>query len=54
MIDLKLAENAESAGIVLAEGLKAIEEPPLRVLFEIQHDDGMVRILKVKQIDSSR
>jgi hypothetical protein len=51
-IDSTLANDAESAGIILAEGLKAVDEPPLRVLFEILERDRMVRVLKVKQIAS--
>lgn len=49
-IDATLGNRAESAGVMLSEGLKALEEPPLRVLFEILEADRMVRILKVKQI----
>ena len=49
-IDSALGQDAESVGASLAEGLRAFDEPPLRVLFEILDDDRMVRILKVKQI----
>lgn len=49
-IDATLREHAGSVGVVLSEGLKAHDEPPLRVLFEILDDDQMVRILKVKLI----
>lgn len=47
-IDSALSNDAESAGSPLAEGLKALDEPPLRVLFEILDEDLMVRVLKVK------
>lgn len=49
-IDQALARDAESAGNPLAEGLRAFDSPPLRVLFEILDDDRLVRVLKVKQI----
>jgi hypothetical protein len=49
-IDFALAQNAASVGSPLTEGLRAIDEPPLRVLFEILDDDRLVRVLKVKQI----
>ena len=48
--DIAVAEDAESIGNHLTEGLFAYDEPPLRVLFEILDDDRLVRILKVKQI----
>lgn len=51
-IDSTLADNADSSGVMLAEDLKALDLPPLRVIFEIQDDDRMVRILKVKRIVS--
>jgi hypothetical protein len=47
-IDATLGAHAESVGVVLSEGMKALDEPPLRVLFEILDEDRMVRILKVK------
>ena len=49
-IDLALGQEASSVGSPLAEGLRALDEPPLRVLFEILDDDRLVRVLKVKQI----
>jgi hypothetical protein len=52
-IDVALAQNAELAGSLIVEGLRALDAPPLRVLFEILDDDGMVRVLKVKQIARS-
>ncbi len=52
-IDVALAQDAESVGSPLAEGLRAFDEPPLRVLFEILDQDRMVRVLKVKQIAQS-
>ena len=47
-IDFALRADAESAGSPLAEGMRAVDEPPLRVLFEILDQDRMVRVLKVK------
>jgi hypothetical protein len=47
-IDTALANDAESAGSPLAEGMNALDVPPLRALFEILEEDRMVRVLKVK------
>jgi len=49
-IDQALRQDADSAGNPLAEGLRALDAPPLRVLFEILDDDRLVRVLKVKQM----
>lgn len=49
-IDQSLRQEADSAGNPLAEGLRALDVSPLRVLFEILDDDRMVRVLKVKQM----
>lgn len=49
-IDLALTQNAESVGSPLAEGLRAFDQPPLRVLFEVLDDDRLVRVLKVKHV----
>lgn len=47
-IDARLTDDAESNGVRLSEGLWAIEESPVRVIYEILDDDRVVRILKVK------
>jgi len=50
-IDDALGNDAESSGSLLAEGMRALDEPPLCVLFEISDDDRMVRVLKVKRFE---
>ena len=47
-IDVTLGQNTELVGSPVAEGLRAFEESPLRVLFEVLDEDRMVRVLKVK------
>jgi hypothetical protein len=48
-VDSALSQDAEAVGSPLAEGLFALDEPPLRVLFEILDQDRMVRVLTVKE-----
>ena len=52
-IDLVLSNDAESVGNLLAEELRSLDAPPLRVLFEILDKDALVRVLKVKRITQS-
>ena len=47
-IDRRLSHTPEQKGVDLAEGLRSIDEPPLRVIFEISHLDYAVRVVKVK------
>lgn len=47
-IDAALKHQAEVYGSSLAEGIWALDEPPLRVLYEILDADCVVRILQVK------
>jgi hypothetical protein len=49
-IDRVLRDQAEDAGEEVAEDLRGLDCPPLRVLFEVLADDLIVRILKVKRI----
>lgn len=48
-IDSALSDDAELFGSPLTEGLYAINELPLRVLFEILDEDRLVRVLMVKE-----
>lgn len=54
MIDRRLAEDAESIGVDLSEGLRRLDELPLRVIYEILDDDMMVQIASVKLVTSPR
>jgi hypothetical protein len=47
-VDHLLRSNAESAGELLAEGLRALNEPPLRVIFTVNADDRIAEILRVR------
>ena len=53
MIDRRLAENAESIGVDLSEGLRRLDEQPLRVIYEILDDDMMVCIASVRLVTSA-
>ena len=48
-IDRQLSHNPQQKGVDLAEGLRTIDQPPLRVIFELSHLDRVVRVVKVKQ-----
>ena len=47
-IDQALKRDPFSEGVVLCEGLYAIQRGPLRVIFEVLPDDKIVRVVKVK------
>jgi len=49
-IDSALAIDAESKGLLIAEGLHAFNEPPLRVLFTVRPADRVVEIELVRQL----
>ena len=50
-IDAVLSLAPEEQGDELHEGLKSLEEAPLRVVFEVHHDDLIVEVAGVHQID---
>ena len=47
-LDRQLSHAPEQKGVHLAEGLRTIDQPPLRVIFELSHFDRVVRVVKVK------
>jgi mRNA-degrading endonuclease RelE of RelBE toxin-antitoxin system len=47
-IDQALQRDAIGQGVVVCEGLYAIERGPLRALFEVLSEDRIVRVLKIK------
>ncbi len=49
-IDLALATAAESKGNAIAEGLRALNSPPLRVLFVPRTHDCIAEVVFVRQI----
>lgn len=48
-IDTQLGENAAVKGLELSEGLRALYERPLRVLFAVRDEDRIVEVLRVKR-----
>ncbi len=50
LIDHDLRTDAESKGVEIAEGLRALNVPPLRVIFTVLHDDRIVEVLRVRRI----
>ena len=49
-IDKELGTDAELKGNDLAEGLRAINVPPLRVIFTVSRDDRRVEVVRVAQL----
>ena len=49
-IDTLLASNPANTGIDLTEGLRALAEPPLRVLFSVREADRLVEVVSIKRI----
>ena len=53
-IDKELAEDPENKGVELSEGLRALYQFPLRVLFLVRDEDRIVDVLRVKRFGLSR
>ena len=49
-IDLALGSDAASKGEAVAEGLRAFNAPPLRVLFVARESDRVVNVALVRRI----
>ena len=49
-IDRELGVDADSKGEDLAEGLRSINIPPLRVIFTVSTDDRLVEVVRVARI----
>ena len=47
LIDAQLAADAERKGDELHEGLRALIAAPLRVLYEVETEDRLARVLAV-------
>ena len=48
--DHELQTDAQSKGIELAEELRALNSPPLRVIFAVRVDDRVAEVLLVRRI----
>lgn len=49
-IQQDLAADATAKGVEVSEGLRALNVPPLRILFSVREDDRVVEVLCVKRI----
>lgn len=49
-IDAALATDAETRGEPVAEGLRSLNAPPLRVLFTVRQDDRLAVVQVVRRI----
>lgn len=49
-IDAALASDAETRGEPVAEGLRSLNAPPLRVLFTVRQDDRLAVVQVVRRI----
>ena len=48
-IDVELSQDAATKGIDVAEGLRALFSPPLRILFSVNEGDRIVEVVLVKR-----
>jgi len=49
-IDKELSSDAESKGNELAEGLRSLNIPPLRVIFTVSQDNRLVELVRVARL----
>ena len=49
-IDRQLATDPLSYGTPVSEGLYALEEPPLRVQFEVSEEDLLVTVVSIRPV----
>lgn len=49
-IDHELSTDAESKGEDLAEGLRSLNVPPLRVIFTVSTDDRLTEVVRVARL----
>ena len=49
-IEKELGSDAASKGGDLAEGLRALNMPPLRVIFTVRKDDRLVEVVRVARL----
>ena len=49
-VDRELAVDPHVKGVEMSEGLRALHQPPLRLLFSVRDDDRVVEVLRVKRL----
>ena len=49
-VDLALSSDAELKGDAVAEGLRSVNAPPLRVLFVARQEDRVAEIVMVRRV----
>lgn len=49
-IDRELGTDPESKGEDVAEGLRSLNAPPLRVIFTVSTDDRVVEVVRVARL----
>lgn len=49
-VDRELRLDADSKGEELAEGLRSLNESPLRVIFTVSGDDRLVEVVRVARL----
>ena len=49
-IDRELGAEADSKGEDLAEGLRSLNVPPLRIIFTVSTDDRLVEVVRVARL----
>lgn len=49
-VDQKLGSDAARKGEELAEGLRSLNIPPLRIVFTVSEDDRLVEVVRVARL----
>ena len=49
-IDVELSQDATTKGTMVAEGLRALLAPPLRVLFTVNEGNRMVEVVLIRRL----
>jgi hypothetical protein len=49
-LDATLANDPQTKGVALTEGMRTIEIPPLHALFYVQEDDRLVRVVLIRRV----
>ncbi len=50
LVDVELSQDAATKGVEIAEGLRALVSPPLRILFSVDEEDRLVEVVRVKSL----
>jgi plasmid stabilization system protein ParE len=50
LIDMEPSQDAATRGVEVAEGLRALFAPPLRILFAVDEEDRLAEVARVRRL----